>query len=704
MEQDLDRELSFHVDMLTEQHVRAGMPPDEARRIALNTFGGIERVKDDVRETWLSRVLETLAQDIRYGLRNLRRDPGFALVVVATTALGIGANTAIFSVVNGVLLRPLPYANGDRIVVLRQQQPLANVDDTGFSAHEIEDYREQARSLDGVVEFHNMWFILLGRPEPERVATGVVSWNYFDVFGVQPAFGRTFQAADEKPGAPAVLILSNKYWQRSFGGDPSVVGRIFQMNDRPHQVVGILPPVPQYPLDLDVYMPTTACPFRSTPAFIDNRTARMMQAFGRLKPGVTIEKARADLSVVAAGLQSAHPDVYRVTDGYQMAAIPLGEQVAASFMLLIGAGLTLRTVVNLQRVDPGFKTDSLLTMRIDLNFSKYKGDQVIAFWERLEDRLRAVPGVTTVAGGGTFPLNDQGPFSGPLQIESRDLPPNAPRPQVDFHLATPDYFATIGQPLLSGRTFTRSDRGKTDHPVVIINKTMARHYWPSEDPVGKRINGGGPTWFTIVGVVADTLQRLNEPAHDEVYRPMLQSGQLSTTWLVRTSIDPHTMERQVRDAVRAVDPEQPVDHFRTMAEVRSAWMESPKLTAMLLGLFALLALVITAAGIAGVVAFSVNQRTQEFGIRMALGAQRASVLSMVLRQGVTLVLVGLVIGMAGALVLTRLLTTLLFGVEPTDALTFLAVSMVLVAVAAAACLIPARRAASVDPMVALRVY
>jgi putative ABC transport system permease protein len=860
MEQDLDRELSFHVDMLIEQHVRAGMAPDEARRIALNTFGGIERVKDDVRETWLSRVFETLAQDIRYGLRNLRRNPGFALVVVATTALGIGANTAIFSVVNGVLLRPLPYANSDRIVVLRQQQPLANVNDTGFSVHEIEDYREQARSLDGVVEFHSMWFILLGRPEPERVATGVVSWNYFDVFGVQPVFGRTFQAADEKPGAPAVLILSNKYWQRSFGGDPSVVGRIFQMNDRPHQVIGILPPIPQYPQDVDVYMPSTACPFRSRPAFIDNRAARMMHAIGRLKPGVTVEKSRADLEVVAAGLQGAYPDIYRATDGYRMAAIPLGEevtrafkptllvllgtagfvllivcasvanltlarmvrrereiairsvlgasrlrvlrqlltestllaliggalgialaawgvdllvayaerftvrtteihidrmvllytfalslvtgivfgsvpalggplglgsalrdsgratqngqgvrsaliviQVAASFMLLIGAGLTLRTVLNLQRVDPGFNTDSLLTMRIDLNFSKYKGDQVTAFWERLEDRLRAVPGVTAVAGGGTFPLNDQGPFSGPLQIEGRDLPPNAPRPQVDFHLATPDYFATIGQPLLSGRTFARSDRGQTDHPVVIINKAMSRHYWPNEDPIGKRINGGGPTWFTIVGVVADTLQRLNEPAHDEVYRPMLQSGQLSTTWLVRTTIDPQTMERQVRDAVRAVDPDQPVDHFRTMAEVRSAWMESPRLTAMLLGLFALLALVITAAGIAGVVAFSVNQRTQEFGIRMALGAQRASVLNMVLKQGVTLVLVGLAIGMAGALVLTRLLTTLLFGVEPTDALTFLAVSMVLVAVAAAACLIPARRAASVDPMVALRV-
>ena len=861
LERDLDRELRFHIDMLTDQHVQGGMTPVEARRTALQSFGGVEQIKDDVRETWLSRLVETLGQDVRYGWRNLRRNPGFALVVIATTALGIGANTAIFSVVNGVLLRPLPYVHGDRLVVLHQQQPLANVDDTGFSVKEIEDYRTQSRSLDGVVEFHDMWFILLGRPEPERVSTGVVSANFFDVLGVQPAFGRAFQAADEKPGAPAVLILSYKYWQRSFGGDPSVVGRIFQMNDRPHQVIGILPLVPQYPLEVDVYMPTSACPFRSDPDMIAGRMHRMMQAFGRIRPEVTLEKARADLDVVAAGLQTSHPDVYRQTEGYRVSAVPLQEeltrefkptlyvllgtaafvllivcasvanltlarmvrrereiairsvlganrlrilrqlltestllaliggalgvalaawgvdllvsfaerfttraaeihidrtvllytfllslvtgvifgtvpalggslgiapalrdggratqnrqsirnalivvQVAASFMLLIGAGLTLRTVLNLQRVDPGFKIDNLLTMRIDLNFSKYRSEGAAAFWERLEDRLRSVPGVSAVAGGGTFPLNEQGPFSSSLQIEGRELAPDAPRPQVGVYLATPDYFSTIAQPLLAGRTFTSADRGlKPDRPVVVINKTMARHYWPDQDPIGKRIKGSGTLWFTIVGVVADTLQRLNEPAHDEIYRPMFQTGQLSTTWVVRTSIDSKTMERQLRGAVHSVDPDQPVDHFRTMAEVRSAWLESPRLTASLLGLFALLALIVTAAGIAGVIAFSVNQRTQEFGIRMALGARRVSVLGMVLRQGIALVLVGLAIGTGGAVVLTQVLSTLLFGVQPTDALTFLTVSMVLIAVAAGACLIPARRAASVDPMVALRV-
>ena len=859
MEADLERELRFHVDMLTEQHLRAGTAPDEARRLALSAFGSVAQVKDNVRDTWMSRVVEAVAQDVRYGVRNLRRNPGFAVMVIVTMALGIGANTAIFSVVNGVLLRPLPYADGDRLVVLHQQRPLAGVENTGFSFQEILDYRTQAQSLDGVVEFHDMWFILLGRPEPERVATGVVSAGFFDVLGVRPLYGRTFVEADDKPGAPAVLVLSYKYWQRSFGGDPSVVGRVFRMNDRPHQVVGILPPVPQYPREVDVYMPTSACPFRSNPRMIESRDARMMQAFARLKPGVTLDKARADLDIVAAGLQARYPKYYRQVDGYRTLAVPLQEeltrsfrttllvllgtagfvllivcasianltvarmvrrereiairsvlgasrgrllrqlltestllalaggaiglalagwgvdllivfaerfttraaevsidrtvllytflvsvatglvfgtvpaftgafdtaagardgartthsthgvrnalivvQVAASFMLLIGAGLTIRTLINLQRVDPGFKTDNLLTMRIDLNFSKYKEEAVPAFWQAFEDKLRGVPGVLGVGGGGTFPLNDQNVFASTLRIEGRDNEEAAARPRVDYHFASPEYFSTIGQPIVAGRPFTRGDNGH-EKLVVIINRAMARHYWPGQDPVGRRISSGDDTWATIVGVVGDTLQQLNQPAHDEIYLPMFQGSQLSTNWLVRSDVDPAVMERQVRAALRSIDPDQPVDHFRTVAQVRSASLQPPRLTAALLGLFALLALVITAAGIAGVIALSVNQRTQEFGIRMALGAQRASVLGMVLRQGMQLALTGLAIGLAGAVVLTRVLSTLLFGVEPTDALTYLAVSMVLVAVAALACFVPARRAASVDPMVALRV-
>src|SRR3954468_21576301 len=301
-ERELDAELRYHVDMLVEQNLRQGMAPDAARREALRVFGPVAGVKDDVRDSWLSRFFEVAAQDIRYGIRSLRRNPGFALFIIVTMALGIGANTAIFSVVNGVLLRPLPYQDGDRLVVLHHGQgdPVAN--DLGFSPKEMDDYR-QARSLSAVVEFHNMFFNLLGRAEPERLSTGVVSANYFDVLGVRPLQGRTFVEADDAPGAPAVLVLSHAYWQRSFGGDPSVVGKVFRMNDKPHTVIGVMPPVPQYPLEVDIYMPSSACPFRSSPQMITNRAGRMVRMFGRMKFGAKSTEAEADLSAVAASMQ-----------------------------------------------------------------------------------------------------------------------------------------------------------------------------------------------------------------------------------------------------------------------------------------------------------------------------------------------------------------------------------------------------------------
>jgi putative ABC transport system permease protein len=860
-ERELDSELRFHLDMLTEQNIRMGLAPDQARRAALLTFGGVDRVKDDVRDTWLSRVAETLVQDVRYGLRSIGRSRGFACVIAITMGLGIGANAAIFSVVNGVLLKPLPYADGYEVIALSQHEPLAGNADIGFSYKEILDYRT-ARSLEGVVEFHNMWFILLGRAEPQRVSTGVVSANFFDILGVTPMYGRTFVDADDKPGAPAVLVLSHSYWKDSFGGDPTIVGKVFQMNDRPHQVIGVLPPIPQYPAQVDVYMPTSACPFRSDPRTVENRNARMVGAFARMKDGISLSKAQADLDLVAARLEQEYPDFYPAARGHRTVATSLHEemtvnfratllvllgtagfvllivcasvanlmlarlvrrerelavrsamgatrgrllrqlltestllailggvvglaialwsvdllvafaaqftaraaeiavdtsvllytlaisvatglvvgsipalsgkltdvsslregtrttqsrhamrsalivvQVAASFMLLIGAGLTIRSLLKIQQVDPGIDTENILTMRIDLNFTKYLARPAnvrAAIWERIEEAIRNRPGVSRVGGAATFPLNERGPFSGSLTISGRELLPDVNRPTVDVRVATPDYFATVGQAVVSGRPFRESDRMGQSR-VVIVNQTMARHYWPGASPLGARLSGdGGETWQTVVGVVADTRQQLNENPKDEVYIPMFQTTQLSTMWLVRSNVEPETMAREIRAAVQMVDPEQPVDNFRTLADVRSASIAPRKLTATLLGLFGLLALIITATGIAGVIAFSVNQRTQEFGVMMALGAPRVNVLAMVLRQGLQLVLIGLAIGLGGALVLTRMLTTMLFGIEPTDGITFVAVSMVLIAVAALACLVPAKRAASVDPMIALR--
>ncbi|MEO6236790.1 MAG: ABC transporter permease, partial [Vicinamibacterales bacterium] len=344
---ELDKELGYHLDMLVEQNVRRGMPPDQARREALRVFGTVAGVKDDVRDNWLGRFVEVAAQDVRYGMRSLRRNPGFALLIIVTMALGIGANTAIFSVVNGVLLRPLPYKDGDRLIVLHQGRGDAVANDLGFSPKEMDDYR-RARSLSDVVEFHSMTFNLLGRAEPERLSTGVVSANYFDVLGVKPIYGRTFLPSDDQPGAPAVLVLSNKYWERSFGGDPGVVGQTFRMNDKPHTVIGVMPDVPQYPSDVAIYMPSSACPFRGNPVNIADRQFRLLTAFARVRPEVALSKSQADLDLLARQLQQQYKDSYPA-DGFRAVGVALKDDLTSSFtstlwILLGTAGFVLLIV------------------------------------------------------------------------------------------------------------------------------------------------------------------------------------------------------------------------------------------------------------------------------------------------------------------------------------------------------------------------
>ena len=883
LERELDTELRYHIDMLTEQNIQKGMPREAARREALRAFGPVATIKDDVRDRWLSRFFEVAAQDVRYGVRSLRRNPGFALVIMITMALGIGANTAIFSVVNGVLLRPLPYRDGDKLVVLHHGQgdPVAN--DYGFSPKEMDDYR-QAPSLAGVVEFHNMFFNLLGRAEPERLSTGVVSANYFDVLGVTALHGRTFVAADDTPGAPAVLVLSFNYWERSFGGDASVVGRTFRMNDKPHTVVGVMPRVPQYPLEVDVYMPSSACPFRSSAGLIANRRGRMLTAFARVRPDVEMSKAQADLDLVAARLQTDYKEFYPDT-GFKAVAIPLKTeltrsftttlwvllgtasfvlmivcasianlllarmvrrereisvraalgatrarllrqllteslvlavsggvlgliisalslqllvnfaarftpraneisidltvlcftlgvsivtglifgsipafsrrvdvapalreggrsshssqrvrsvlivaQVSASFMLLIAAGLTLRSLLNVERIDPGIKTENLISYGAYMSFDKVpltltpveRRARIAVYWSDYERRLRAIPGVIAVAGGGTFPLNEIDPFPQGLIRDGRPLPPGVQPPQINVRFATPDYFRTLGQPVVAGRPFAPSDTLESAG-VAIVNQSAARTFWPNEDPIGTRIAGGGPGQFrTIVGVVADVRQQLDRTPAADVYVPVAQTANLNTTWVIHSKLPIEEAVRHVKTVSQAHDQDLPVENFRTLADVRSEGLAPRRVVVALIGMFGLLALVITAAGIAGVIAFSVNQRTQEFGIRMALGAPRTGVLAMVIREGLTLVTIGLAIGLGGALALTRLIGAMIFEAPsatagptppplallvdtvPTDILTYIGVMAVLLAVALVACLMPARRAASVDPMVALR--
>lgn len=872
LEREMEREMRFHLERETEANMQRGMPPTEARRAARLSFGGVERYKEECREAQRPRQWETFWQDVCYGGRMLRKYPSFTLLAVLTLALGIGANTAIFSVVYGVLLRPLPYRNGHELVVLRQQAPLVGVNNAGFSVKEIEDYRAQKQALDQIVEHHSMTFTLLGGAEPELIQTGVVSANFFEVMGVQPLLGRTFLPEDETQGAEAVLVLSYKYWQRSHHSDRSIVGKRFRMNDRPHTVIGVLPPVPQYPNENDVYMPTSACPTRSSEQFKTNRNARMMSVFGRLKPGASLAQAQAEVTTCAAHMQQQYPDSYPANRGFRAVATDLQDeltqqarptfllllgtaglvlliacanvanlalarvlrrerelavraalgasrgrlirllltestllallggalgivlalfstellvkfaerftpraheigvldgtvlgfalaislvtglvfglvpalsvgqnlvpalkdggaqssasparqrlrnglviaQVAVSFALLIVAGLLTRSLWKLQQVKPGFDAERVLVMRVSPNWSKYQSnDDYRNFSIRLLDKLKNEAGVLTAALSNNYPLNPLGITRGPsrneLRLEGRPLAPGELPPQADFRVVTPDYFDTLRLPLVSGRGFNDLD-SDPKKPVAIINQSLARHRFGNDDPLGRRLSQDrGETWATIVGIVADVKgYGLQTEAVDEVYRPVAQTfgaGYL----LARIKVEPESLVPQLRHAIYQLDPETAIDHVRTLEDARNEALASPRLTATLLDLFAVLALVITAAGIAGVMALAVAQRTHEIGIRLALGASKGSVLWLVLGHGLRLVLVGLALGSLGALMLTRVLAawmdSLLFAVAPTDPLTYLLVALVLVAATTAACFLPARRVTGINPMIALR--
>ena len=862
-EHELTREMEHHLALEAEANLRAGMTPEEARLAALRAFGGVAQAQEECRDAWGVRFMDNLRQDLGYSFRGLRRNPGFSFVVVLTLALGIGANTAIFSVVQGVLLRPLPYTAPDRVVTLNQAAPKAGQPFLGFSVLDFTDFRERNRTFSALAEYHSMWFILLGRAEPERVQTGVVSDNFFDLLGVKPLLGRTFLPGEDKLGAAPVLVLSYEYWQRSFGGDPEVVGRVFEMNNRPHTVVGVLPPLPAYPNADQVYMPASACPFRGAQATFTNRQGRIIShVFARLKDGVNATQARDDAQRVGVELCGEFPASYPVAGGYSVGlqdvatafigdsrtplflllatsgfvlliacanvanlalarlvrrdrelavraamgagrgrilrqlltenlllalvggagglvlaatgvrllveyagrflpraneiaingpvllfalvvsvatgllfgsrpTLPTGDrlaamlkdgsrgtggarnrlrallvvsQVAVSVPLLVCAGLTARSLLKLQEVDPGLDTRHVLAANLNLNWSRYN-DFVkrYGFWERAMNEASALAGVESVAVSGIRPLNGLVNFATPFRLEGRAPQADTPLPSATVLVSSENYFAVVGQPLLRGRSFLSAD-AQPAPAVAIINQSLAHRLWPAEDPVGRRVTfDNGTTWTTIVGVVANARQQLNADPVDEIHVPLRQTGGLiSGTVLVRTAAAPAALSRELRAALHRADAQQPITRIESLEESRRNALAAPRLVATLLGLFALLALVITAAGIGGVLAFTVSQRTQEIGIRMALGAGRADVLWMVLRQGLGLVLLGLALGTGAAFFLSRVMNGILYAVPPTDPLTFATVIGVLLLVAVIACLLPARRATSVSPITALR--
>jgi putative ABC transport system permease protein len=811
--------------------------------------------------------VDQLFQDIRHGARNLARNRGFAALAILTLGLGIGANTAIFSAISGVLLKPLPYGDGDRLVLIRQSAPLAGRADAGVSVKEYYDYRAQSQEFDALVEYHQMAFDLLKRGDPDRVTTGVVSHNFFDVLGIRPIAGRTFRPEDERPGAEAVLILSHSYWQTKFGGDPGIVGQVFEMNDRPHTVVGVLPHVPHYPQENDVYMPVTACPFRARAEQTYKQNPRAfsgLNVFGRLKPDASAARAAANVAAVAERFTSENTTAYRPGSGFRAttagvreeltrnarpmlfillgatglilliasanvaslslarllrrdrelairAALGAGRsrlirqlltestlvalaggafglwfasstlgiltsfvgrftsrtseigidpwvlaftlllamltgvvfgtlpalasradlagamkqgtkgggdqmnrgrlqnalivaQVAVSVVLLAGAGLLLASFYRLQKVEPGYRGDRVLSAEVFTNFSAYPNvDTQLRFYVPLLERLEGQSGIVSAAITNAVPLSTLQPGSVPFQIEGRATDNPEERPTVDSRIVSARYFDTLGIPLLQGRVFISAD-GREAPPVVIINASMAR-YWNDSDPVGSRISfDAGRTWATVVGIVGNVRQfGLDRPAVAQVYTPLPQARQgLGGLVLVRTVGSPTEAATFIREAVRAIDPNMPVENVRSLEDIRERYLARPRVTAILLSVFAGLALVVTMTGITGVIATSVSHRTQEFGVRMALGASREAVLRMVLRQGLIVVIAGVAAGLAAAAVLTRVLAAYLYETEPTDPLTLGAVVLAFVVAGTLACLGPAWRATRVDPMVALR--
>jgi putative ABC transport system permease protein len=840
--------------METAENIRRGMSEEEARRTALLSFGGVDRTKENYRDVARYRRLEEFWQDARYGLRMLMKNPGFTLTAVITLALGIGATSVIFSFVNGILLRPLPYRDSDRLVLLDETAPKRGIASMGVSYPDFLDWREQNRVFTGVAAYDSgVDYTLSGGGEPEELTCAWVSYNTFEILGVAPILGRTFSAEEERWKNGLVVILSHNLWVRRFGAKPDVIGRTIALNTRSHTVIGVMPPGFKFPKVAALWVPM--------PPVVGERTDHGWSAIARLKPGVTLEQAQSDMTAVARHIEEQNPVT---NEGLGVKLIPLREglagdyrkallilmgvvglvlliacvnvanlllarasarakevairtalgagrwrifgqllteslvlgmmggalglmpafwgldlllaaipkdlpfwmkfeldgrvlgftagvtllttlifgaapalqaskvdlndalkeggrsssgverhrtlrslvvaEVALSLVLLIGAGLMMRSFMRLQHTNSGFNPENLLTLRLNLPIVKYDFPQRRAFYRQLIERIRATPGVEAAGAAFNLPLREAA-NERILTVEGYPALPPGQAPTVNNNVVTPDYFGTMGIPLLLGRDFNDADTGDS-MSVTIIDERLAREYWPNESPIGKRITLGPPEdkepWYTIVGVVgAVRNESLNLTRRKTVYQPHAQYSTDDMSLAIRAR-NPENLAPAIQRHVKAMNPDLPIINMRTMNEVVSRSVWQPRLYAILFGVFAAVALALASVGLYGVMAYSVSERSREIGIRMALGAQRRDVLKLVVAQGMTLTLVGIGVGLAAALALTRLMRSLLFEVSVTDPLTFAGLAALLSVVAMLACYLPARRATKVDPIVSLK--
>ena len=799
--------------------------------------------------------MESLIKDIRYGVRSLLKRPGFTAIAVITLALGIGANTTLFSFVNGILLRPLPYKDPGQLVILDETAPKQGIKSFSVSFPNFVDWREQNHVFEDVAVYQEGSYSLVGAGEPEQIRGARISQGLFELLGVAPKLGRTITAEEGRPETNNAVLISHSLWQRRFGSADNAVGQPLTVNGLARTIVGVMPSGFKFPETAEIWVPMALNEKLYT------RNDHGLKGIARLKPNVTLEQAQAEMNNIALHIEEQHPvtnegmgvNVFRLRDrlvgdyraallillgvvgfvlliacanvanlllarssarhqefalrsalgasrarivrqlltesallsllgatlgvllavwgkNLLLAAIPgdmpfwmkfdldlrvlsftfaisfltalvfgvapalqgsrtdLNEalkeggrsrggahnrlrsllvvaEVALSLVLLVGAGLMIRSFAKLEQVNAGINPENVLTVEVPLSRAKYPKDtQQSAFFQQLMARVRVLPGVSSAAAVSDLPL--MGGWGRSLTVEGHPVLSVGQAPSINHAVVTPNYFHTMGIALREGRDFTDADAAGAMR-VTIVDERLARQYWPGASPLGKRIRFGPPEsnepWHTIIGVAgAVRNEGLDRESRHSIYVPYLQIPVRGMAVAVRTSGDPGSLAEAVRREVLALDKDQPVTNVMTMDEIISRSVWQPRFYTILFGIFAALALVLAAVGIYGVMSYAVTQRTQEIGIRMALGARAVDVLKLIIRNGMTLITIGVVIGLGGALALTRLLTTLLFGIKPTDTLTFVAVSAVLIFVALLACYLPARRATKVDALVALR--
>ncbi|HUB77864.1 MAG TPA: ABC transporter permease [Bryobacteraceae bacterium] len=858
-DRDLHEEMRVHMEMREQSLIRDGLAPDAARAAARRQFGNATLLRETSGDAWGWRGVEHLALDLRYGARSLARTPGFTLLAILTLALGIGANTAIFSVVNAVLLNPLAYRNPDRLVTLLHygNAPVAPAN--------YVDWRDQSRSFDAMAAAEYWTPNLTGTDTPESIPGLHVTPNLFPLLGIAPLMGRTFPPAGDESVPTPEVVLSYRLWQRRFGGDPNVLGRSMLLDGTGYTIVGVMPAAFKFPpfwaTHAELWVPMAFA------GRLQSREGNSLRVFARLKQGATLASARAEIAAITGRLERQFPGTNRgveltplkenvvgqvetpllivlcgvgfvlliacanvahmllartadrqreiavrsalgagrgrvmaqfLTENLLLASlgaaaglllaywgvravvalspadIPRVETVAVdgrailfllavtaitaalfgvapalqsnaanlsgalkeggrggsdgvarnrlrgflvasefalAFVLLIGAGLMIRSFAALEAVNPGFDPHHVLSMVVSVAGSREapEGPREL-FYRQLMDRVRTVPGVESVGAINHLPLAGD-VWEWDFQIAGRPKPRPGESPGAVYRIAMPGYFETMRLPIRRGRGIAATDDSRAPG-VAVINETAAKKYWPGEDPIGQRITIEKDSWVTIVGVCANARQYdwASEP-DPEVYlaglqdRPFLggaDSHMSYITLVIRTAGNPADMASAVKQTVWSMDRNLPISQVLTMDQAVADATAQPRFLMMLLAIFAGVALVLAAVGIYGVMSYAIARRTHEIGIRISLGASRYDVLRMVLRQGMTQALAGSLVGIAGALALTRLMSRMLYGVRPTDPLTFAAVPLVLGAAALAAICVPARRATRIEPTVALR--